>query len=331
MVENDYWDLMMYTRDAKEGPDGIKLWNEITKKIANTEHAAIICRILLEHNVDWNRNMNQIIQNWQMCLRINNDRLIDAAEAFSFQVGKILRNADDSINSDQQRSKKLRRGTAKRGASPQNEKEKSKEREEGGQTEISNKYKDVDLRAKENEITRVRYYKDIGLVATAFKGTVKIFDAFNFHQIWKNSNKNRSDKYHTNIVTFDVSSHLGMMATGGAEGRLVLIDPYALGVINGVVAHKHKEIISVFCYDEQQQLITTAEDRTICLWDAYRLDRIQMIKDQSQSYIGKFSSSVFDKAEGMLYVGCHMITQYKALVDSKTEIEALQIETLSKA
>jgi len=58
MVENDYWDLMMYTRDAKEGPDGIKLWNEITKKIANTEQAAIICRILLEHNVDWNRNMN---------------------------------------------------------------------------------------------------------------------------------------------------------------------------------------------------------------------------------------------------------------------------------
>lgn len=79
---------------------------------------------------------------------------------------------------------------------------------------------------------------------------------------------------HTNIVTFDVSSNMGLMATGGAEGRLVLIDPYALGIINGTIATKNKEIINVFCFDEQQQIITVAEDRTICLWDAYRLIRI---------------------------------------------------------
>jgi len=42
------------------------------------------------------------------------------------------------------------------------------------------------------------------------------------------------------------------MATGGAEGRLVLIDPYAFGIINAVVAHKNTEILNVFCYDEQQ-------------------------------------------------------------------------------
>lgn len=33
----------------------------------------------------------------------------------------------------------------------------------------------------ENEITSIRYIKDIGLVATAFNGTIKIFDAFNFY------------------------------------------------------------------------------------------------------------------------------------------------------
>jgi hypothetical protein len=119
-------------------------------------------------------------------------------------------------------------------------------------TSISQKYKEKDLKAKENEITKIRYWKDIGLIATTFDGTVKIFDAFNFNQIWKSTNKNRAECLHTNIVTFDVSSNMGLMATGGAEGRLVLIDPYALGIINGTIAAKNKELVNVFCFDEQQ-------------------------------------------------------------------------------
>lgn len=45
----------------------------------------------------------------------------------------------------------------------------------------------------------------------------------------------------------------------------------------------------------------------------------------------KFSSSAFDKNKGILYVGCQQITLYKAVVDSKVEIAALQVKTLSKA
>lgn len=112
------------------------------------------------------------------------------------------------------------------------------------------------------------------MIGACFKGTVKIFDPFHFHPVWKNSNKSREDNAHTNIVTFDVSQKLGMMATGGAEGRLVVIDPYALGVVNGIVAHKHREILNVFCYEEQQQIITIGEDRQICLWDAFNLEKL---------------------------------------------------------
>lgn len=39
------------------------------------------------------------------------------------------------------------------------------------------------------------------------------------------------------------------MATGGAEGKLVLFDPYAFGVIGGIQAHTC-EIIKIFIYDE---------------------------------------------------------------------------------
>jgi hypothetical protein len=38
------------------------------------------------------------------------------------------------------------------------------------------------------------------------------------------------------------------MATVGVEGRLVLIDPYALGIINAADAHPNTEILRVFIY-----------------------------------------------------------------------------------
>jgi len=70
------------------------------------------------------------------------------------------------------------------------------------------------------------------LIVTAFNGTIKFFDPFNFYQVWKNDNKMRNDNQHTNISTFDVSSSLGIMVTGGAEGLILSIDPHALGVTN---------------------------------------------------------------------------------------------------
>lgn len=49
---------------------------------------------------------------------------------------------------------------------------------------------------------------------------------------------------------------------------MLLIDPYALGIVGSVTAAVNVEILSVFLYDQQHQIITVAADRTICLWDA---------------------------------------------------------------
>ena len=165
-------------------------------------------------------------------------------------------------------------------------------------------------------ISRLRYVKDIGLIVTAFNGTIKFFDAFNFYQIWKNDNKSRSDNQHTSIGTFDVSSSLGVMVTGGAEGLMLAIDPHALGVTNQAEAHKGKDILNVFIYDEEQQIISICEDRTVCLWDAFRLEKLQMIKDISDAnHIPKFSSGAFDNQDGILYVGDQMLQIWKCSVD----------------
>jgi hypothetical protein len=42
------------------------------------------------------------------------------------------------------------------------------------------------------------------------------------------------------------------MAAVGMEGRLILIDPYAFGIINSTDAHPNTEILKVFIYTSQQ-------------------------------------------------------------------------------
>ena len=108
-----------------------------------------------------------------------------------------------------------------------------------------------DGKLKPTSICKLRYIRDIGLVACTNGGTIKFFDSFKFFQTWKNGNKSRSNKQHTNISTFDISQSLGVMATGGADGIILLIDPYALGIMNSTDAHKGREIINIYLYDEQ--------------------------------------------------------------------------------
>jgi len=172
--------------------------------------------------------------------------------------------------------------------------------------------------------------RDIGLICSTFNGTVKFFDAFNFNEQWCTTNKERKEHEHTNITVFDISVKLGLMATGGAEGKLILIDPYALGIINDVEAHSC-EILQLYIFDEQQQIITVALDRSIGLWDASRLEKIEVIRDVGDMIRApEFSSSSFDYESGQLFVACHEITVWEAQVDQKVEINALQVQTLSK-
>jgi hypothetical protein len=101
------------------------------------------------------------------------------------------------------------------------------------------------------ELTNIRYVRDIGLIATSLSGMIKLFDGFDFKEVWRSSNKTRKQVYHSQFTCFDVSVKLGIMATGGTEGNLILFDPYAFGVIGGVQAHPC-EILQLFIYDDQQ-------------------------------------------------------------------------------
>jgi hypothetical protein len=99
----------------------------------------------------------------------------------------------------------------------------------------------------------------------------------------------------------------------------------------------------VWIYEEQQQVITVGIDRSVAVWDAYRLERMQIIKDVQVNGVitnaagitghvaPKFKSSAFDPQGGMLFTACQAIKLWQAQVDGKVKIKALQVETLSKA
>ena len=75
---------------------------------------------------------------------------------------------------------------------------------------------------------------------------------------------------------------------------MVLIDPYAMGIINQTDALLNTEILQVFLYTSQQQIIVVAVDRTILVFDAYRLDKLQTNKDVGITNLTKFTSVTFD-------------------------------------
>ncbi len=75
---------------------------------------------------------------------------------------------------------------------------------------------------------------------------------------------------------------------------MVLIDPYAMGIINQTDALLNTEILQVFLYTSQQQIIVVAVDRTILVFDAYRLDKLQTMKDVGITNLTKFTSVTFD-------------------------------------
>ena len=159
------------------------------------------------------------------------------------------------------------------------------------------------------------------MLCAALDGTVKFCNAVNFEEEWKQTNEQRKAKNHICITTMDFSEKMGLLALGGAEGMLMLLDPLALGIMGCSRAHT-EEIIGVYFYAEQLQIITVAIDRTICIWDANRLEVIQSFKDKILKCL-KFTSTCFDTKRGILFTGCQMVKLWRAEVDPDLEVKAL--------
>ncbi len=82
----------MNTRDPKKGPDGITLWNCIFKKIKDQESAITLCKTLMEMKLESLDAIDEIIERWSLCIKLNNGRLDDALEDFDQQMNALREN-----------------------------------------------------------------------------------------------------------------------------------------------------------------------------------------------------------------------------------------------
>ena len=74
-------------------------------------------------------------------------------------------------------------------------------------------------------VTKIMYHKDVGLVASMFKGMLQIYDSMEFKLLWESTSVNMKEKI--TITTFDFSSKAGLIAVGGVEGKIAVFDPSA--------------------------------------------------------------------------------------------------------
>ena len=81
----------MNTREKERdpGPDGITLWNRIYKKIKDQESAITLCKSLIQMKLDSLDSIDEIIERWQHCMRMNGNLPSDALLDFDQQMARI--------------------------------------------------------------------------------------------------------------------------------------------------------------------------------------------------------------------------------------------------
>lgn len=92
-------------------------------------------------------------------------------------------------------------------------------------------------------------------------------------------------------------------------------------------SHSHSaEIIQIYFYDEQHQIISIGKNGVILIWDTHEMKILQTFKDGSG-----FRYSMFDPVgKGILYTTNQNIKQYHSKIDPEIELKALQVKTMSK-
>ena len=175
-------------------------------------------------------------------------------------------------------------------------------------------------------LTKLFYHQDVGLIVSSFKGTLHLYDSMEFKLLWETTNQTRKEK--TTISCFSYSKRAGLIAVGGVEGKLLLFDPSAKILTSWAQAHTC-EIMDLYFYDKQMQLVSVGVGHTLCLWDSLKLECIQTIKDQMPQ-ARFYSATCFAEKRGVLVTACVMIKVWKAKVDPEVEFEAIQRKAVTK-
>jgi len=106
-----------------------------------------------------------------------------------------------------------------------------------------------------------------------------------------------------------------------------MFDPSAK-ILTAHASNHANEILDLYFYDKQTQMVSISADRIIILWDSLKLEPIQTIRDQMPQ-ARSFSSTTFNAQKGMLLTACIHVKLWKAKVDPQVEFQAIQRKAIT--
>ena len=131
-------------------------------------------------------------------------------------------------------------------------------------------------------------------------------------------------EFNITFVTSAISEQSGIMAIGGAEGRVFLYDPSSRSKIGmNEFIHCH-EVISIFFIDGESQMITVSKDKLIALWDTDMFECLITLKDVGPESI---TAAGFDSKQRLICTGQRKLKNFKLVKEDPEQKEKVECTT----
>ena len=106
------------------------------------------------------------------------------------------------------------------------------------------------------------------------------------------------------------------------HGKVGVLDSTTMSFIGMFDAHGNQEVIAIYFYKKERQMITVSKEGDCALWDAQKMVVLQMIRNKEQMKKTKYiSTSVFDQLSGTLLLATSEVFKFGLYENDETKIQ----------
>ena len=142
----------------------------------------------------------------------------------------------------------------------------------------------------------------------------------------------KDNKKMSNVVTIDCldySAALDLIAFGGIHGQVGVLDSNTLS-FKGIYEAHQNEVFSLSFYDVQNIMLTMSIEGEVALWDAQKMQIMQVVRNKQNIQANFVNSMYFCKQTGSLLLGTSKVFKWVLKEDKATRITIEQQHTVAK-
>jgi WD40 repeat protein len=207
----------------------------------------------------------------------------------------------------------------------------------------NNRYQSQEIARQKSrvpQITRILYRPKCGLILACFMGYVELFDSIEFQSksSWDNEfhvgkeprRRDKAKKSGATIDCLDYSEALDLIAFGGIQGKIGVLDSNTL-IFKGLYEAHHCEVAAVYFYDKEKQLISLALDGVLSLWDAQKMQVLQTVNNRQNMHgVNQINASFFCRQSATMLLATSRVLVWSLKEDTTKKVEIEQQEAVAK-